>query len=194
MHSIKYMGLWLCKLATPCTMPVTAQQEMSLAEKGHSSFSFPSDTILQQLAWLQGDISLQCAIFLRMLPTANPLKTPHEATDHEFWLSNNTHQLYNQSRNADDSHQRNCLIHKHKLYYCQALIVTCGKTTIGSGEWRKDQSLRTDTYSKGYNEHLNTKIGHMRSGEELFDVMNAKWRRVIHAANEGLSTTTRKVV
>ena len=34
-------------------------------------------------------------------------------------------------------------------------------------------------YSKGYNGHLNTRIGHRRSWKQLFGVMNAQWRRVI---------------
>jgi hypothetical protein len=40
-------------------------------------------------------------------------------------------------------------------------------------------------YSKGYNEHLNTRIEHIRSGNELFGVMNAQWRRVIQGDKYG---------
>ena len=40
-------------------------------------------------------------------------------------------------------------------------------------------------YSKGYNGHLNTRIEHMRSGKELFGVMNAQWRRVIQGSKCG---------
>jgi len=40
-------------------------------------------------------------------------------------------------------------------------------------------------YSKGYNRHLNTRIGQIRSGKELFGVMNAQWRRVIQGDKFG---------
>jgi len=45
--------------------------------------------------------------------------------------------------------------------------------------------LRTNTYSKGYNGHLNIRIEHIRSGKELFGVMKAQWRRMIQGDKFG---------
>jgi hypothetical protein len=40
-------------------------------------------------------------------------------------------------------------------------------------------------YSKCYNGHWHTSIEHIRSGKELFGVMNAQWRRVIQCDKFG---------
>jgi hypothetical protein len=40
-------------------------------------------------------------------------------------------------------------------------------------------------YSKCYNSHLNTRIGYLRSGKELFGGMNAHWKRVIQGDKFG---------
>jgi len=57
--------------------------------------------------------------------------------------------------------------------------------TTGNGYQKHGQSLRTDIYSKGYNGHLNTRIGHTRSGKESFGAINAQWRRVIQGSKCG---------
>jgi len=48
-------------------------------------------------------------------------------------------------------------------------------------------------YSKGYNGHWNTRIGHMSSGKELFGVLNAPWRRVIQDSKCGYFDNNPKI-
>jgi len=175
-------NIWGCNAASSLHLPQCLQLPGGSClwqRRGQSSFSFTWDTLLQWIARLQGDLGQQCTIWLLVLPTAKPLNTTHIAADCEFWLGDNRDLSCEESRKTDKSHEPNCPISPHQMYHCQPVIVTCARTTIGSGYQWKDQSLRTDMYSKGYNGHLNPRIGHISRGKELFGVMNAQWKRVI---------------
>jgi hypothetical protein len=160
--------------------------------RGHSSFSITWDTDLHRLAWLQGDIGPQSAIFLLVLLTTNLMDTTHATIEYEFLVGPNWDGCWVQPRRTAKWRKMNCTIWMPTLSGYHPWIGTCARTTIESGLKINDRSFTTITFSKGCHCCVHTRIAHIMSRTKFFEVMNAQGRRMIQCDKFGYFNTCLK--